>query len=237
MWEISVNYSRLLKFRHTLWYTSTVVAVNKKQGLSVAQPARISSCDFACTTSFPSSAFDVTVALSRSSLSWVPHTWMSGTNPLQAPTAWFWETYKWTISAALLAGGVSRTVGNVNAPLNARILRHSCIRWNLVGINSSELLTKKGTCFMTDAGVRTNMSFYNNSEIMTRGLLLSYLLLLCVLISPMQQSGESIVTVSLINELFHEWLSVKVKNKSLQSIIIRTIFKQILAIHNNSDNV
>ena len=60
-----------------------------------------------------SSAFDVMVALTRSSLPWVPHTWMSGTNPLQTPRAWFWGTHRWAISAVLLAGGVSRTVGNV----------------------------------------------------------------------------------------------------------------------------
>ena len=52
-------------------------------------------------------------ALTRSSLPWVPHTWMSGTDPLQTPRAWFWGTLKWAISAALLADGVSRTVGNV----------------------------------------------------------------------------------------------------------------------------
>ena len=38
---------------------------------------------------------------------------MSGTNPLQAPRAWFGGTHKWAIPAALFAGGVSRTVGNV----------------------------------------------------------------------------------------------------------------------------
>ena len=59
------------------------------------------------------------VALTRSSLLWVPRTWMSGTNPLQTPRAcracraWFWGTHKWAISAALLAGGVSRIAGNV----------------------------------------------------------------------------------------------------------------------------
>ena len=53
------------------------------------------------------------VALTRSSLPWVPHTWMSGTNPLQTPRAWFWGTHKWAISDALLADGVSRTVGSV----------------------------------------------------------------------------------------------------------------------------
>ena len=41
-----------------------------------------------------SSAFDVMVTLTRSSLPWVPHTWMSGTNPLQTPRAWFWGTHK-----------------------------------------------------------------------------------------------------------------------------------------------
>ena len=60
-----------------------------------------------------SSAFDVMVALTRSSLPWVPRTWMSGTDLLQTPRVWFWGTHKWAISAALLADGVSRTVGNV----------------------------------------------------------------------------------------------------------------------------
>ena len=60
-----------------------------------------------------SSAFDVMVALTRSSLPWVPHTWISGPNPLQTPKAWFWGTHEWAIFAALLADGVSRTVGNV----------------------------------------------------------------------------------------------------------------------------
>ena len=62
---------------------------------------------------FSSSAFDVMVALTRSSLPWVLHTWMSGTNPLQTPRAWFWGTHKWAISAALHSGRVSRTAGNV----------------------------------------------------------------------------------------------------------------------------
>ena len=52
--------------------------------------------------SSPSSAFDVMVALTRSPLLWVPHTWMSGTNPLQIPRAWFWGSHKWAMSAALL---------------------------------------------------------------------------------------------------------------------------------------
>ena len=60
-----------------------------------------------------SSAFDVMVALTRSSLPWVLHTWMSGTSPLQTPRAWFWGTHKWAISAALLGGRVSRTAGHV----------------------------------------------------------------------------------------------------------------------------
>ena len=55
----------------------------------------------------------MTVALTRSSLLWLPHTCMLGTNPLQTPRAWFWGTHKWAISAALLGGGVSRTVGSV----------------------------------------------------------------------------------------------------------------------------
>ena len=58
-------------------------------------------------TSSSSSTFDMMVALTRFFLPWVPHIWMSGTNPLQTPRAWFWGTHKWAISAALLADGVS----------------------------------------------------------------------------------------------------------------------------------
>ena len=68
------------------------------------------------------------VALTRSSLLWVPHAWISGTNPLQTPRTWFWGTHKWAISAALLGGGVSRTVGNVlvfGPPLHRGIERRS----------------------------------------------------------------------------------------------------------------
>ena len=36
-----------------------------------------------------SSTSDVMVALTRSFLPRVPHIWMSGTNPLQTPRAWF----------------------------------------------------------------------------------------------------------------------------------------------------
>ena len=64
------------------------------------------------------------VALTRSSLPWVPHTWMSGTDPLQTPRAWFWGTHKWAITAALLADGVSRTVGNV-----LEVFRPILLRW------------------------------------------------------------------------------------------------------------
>ena len=64
-------------------------------------------------TSSSSSTFDMMVALTRFFLPWVPHIWMSGTNPLQTSRAWFWGTHKWAISAALLADGVSRTVGSV----------------------------------------------------------------------------------------------------------------------------
>ena len=59
------------------------------------------------------SAFDVMVVLTRSSLPWVPHTWMSWTNPLQTPRAWFWGTHKRAISTALLTDGVNTIVGNV----------------------------------------------------------------------------------------------------------------------------
>ena len=68
------------------------------------------------------------VALTRFFLPWVPHIWMSGTNPLQTPRAWFWGTHKWAISAALLADGVSRTVGSVlvfGPPLHRGIARRS----------------------------------------------------------------------------------------------------------------
>ena len=61
----------------------------------------------------PSSAFDVMVALTRSSLRWVLHTWMSGTNLLQTPRAWFWGTRKFAISAVLIGGRMSRIAGNV----------------------------------------------------------------------------------------------------------------------------
>ena len=75
-----------------------------------------------------SSAFDMMVALTRFFLPWVPHTWMSGANSLQTPRAWFWGTHKWAISAALLADGVSRTVGSVlvfGPPLHRGIVRRS----------------------------------------------------------------------------------------------------------------
>ena len=80
------------------------------------------------SSSSSSSAFDMMVALTRSFLLWVPHIWMSGTNPLQTPRAWFWGTHKWAISAALLADGVSRTVGSVpvfGPPLHRGIVRRS----------------------------------------------------------------------------------------------------------------
>ena len=75
-----------------------------------------------------SSAFNMMVALTRFFLPWVPHIWMSGTNPLQTPRAWFWGTHMWAISAALLADGVSRTVGSVlvfGPPLHRGIVRRS----------------------------------------------------------------------------------------------------------------
>ena len=68
------------------------------------------------------------VALTRFFFPWVPHIWMSGANPLQTPRAWFWGTHKWAISAALLADGVSRTVGSVlvfGPPLHRGIVRRS----------------------------------------------------------------------------------------------------------------
>ena len=60
-----------------------------------------------------SSVFDVMGASTSLSLPWVPHTWMSGTDLLQTPRAWFWGTHKWAISATLLNGRVSRIAGNV----------------------------------------------------------------------------------------------------------------------------
>ena len=84
-------------------------------------------CDFSSSSS-SSSAFDVMASLTRSSLPWVQHTWVSGTHPLQTPGAWFWGTHKWAISAAFLAGGVSRTVGNVlvfGPPLHRNMERRS----------------------------------------------------------------------------------------------------------------
>ena len=60
-----------------------------------------------------SSVFDVMVVLTRCSLLWVPHTWMSGTNLLQTHRAWLWGTHKWDIFAAWLGGVVSRIAGNV----------------------------------------------------------------------------------------------------------------------------
>ena len=40
-------------------------------------------------TRYASSAFSVMVALTKSSFPWAPHTWMSGTNPLQTPELGF----------------------------------------------------------------------------------------------------------------------------------------------------
>ena len=76
-------------------------------------PRQINFLTFSCSLlSSSSHAFDAMVALTRS-LPWVPHTWVSVTNPLQTPGAWFWGTNKWAISAALLSGRVSRIAGNV----------------------------------------------------------------------------------------------------------------------------
>ena len=92
-------------------------ALHKKTRLSARSDTfhykYVLKCHRASTgkVSSSSSAFDVMVVLTRSSLLWVPHTWMSGTNPLQTPRAWFWGTHKW--AAALLADGVSRTVDNI----------------------------------------------------------------------------------------------------------------------------
>ena len=60
-----------------------------------------------------SSEFDMIVALTRSSLSRVPHTWMSGTKFSADPRAWFWGTHNLAKSAALLGRTVSRIAGNV----------------------------------------------------------------------------------------------------------------------------
>ena len=92
---------------HRMWHEAHVYCfqtAHKEDLINCGQLAlKLASC-----ASSSSSAFDVMVALTRSSLPWVPHTWMSGTNPLQTP-----ELVLWAISAALLTGGVSRTVGNV----------------------------------------------------------------------------------------------------------------------------
>ena len=75
------------------------------------------------------------VVLTKSSLPWVPHTWMSGTNPLETPRGWFWGTQKCAISAALLGGRVSRTLSNVlvfGPPLHRGIELRSArqpLRW------------------------------------------------------------------------------------------------------------
>ena len=132
------------------------------------------------SVSSSSSAFDVTVALTRSSLPWVPHTWMSRTNPLQTPRAWFWGTDKWAISAALLAGGVSRTVGNVQVfgpPLHRdiewRSLRQSCWdgcsvcsclywgkRWWSVGVMAVDGVRPRLGCILQSCSRRWLSSYY-----------------------------------------------------------------------------
>ena len=76
-----------------------------------------------------------------------PHTWMSGTNPLLTSRAWFWGTHKWAIYAALLAGGVSRTVDNVLAlgpPLHRDIelssfFKSTLLRWLFSLSHASDL--------------------------------------------------------------------------------------------------
>ena len=55
-----------------------------------------------------------------------------GTNPLQTPRAWFWGTHKWAISAALLAGGVSRAVGIVLV-FGPPVLSLTIITWPSLG--------------------------------------------------------------------------------------------------------
>ena len=52
------------------------------------------------------------VVLTRSSLPLVTLIWMSGTNLLQSPGAWFWKIHKWTICAALFGGRVNRIARN-----------------------------------------------------------------------------------------------------------------------------
>ena len=54
------------------------------------------------------SAFNVMVTSTRSSLPWMPYTWMSEIDLPQTPRGWFWGTHLWAISAALLEGSVSR---------------------------------------------------------------------------------------------------------------------------------
>ena len=130
-----------------------------------------------------SSVFDVMVALTRSSLPWVPHTWVSGTNPLQTPTAWFWGTHKWAIFAALLANGVSRTVGNVlvfGPPLHRGIVRRSlrqsswdgysvCSglfwgeRWWSVGVMAADGVHPGFGCILQSCSGRWLSSYYDKS--------------------------------------------------------------------------
>ena len=68
------------------------------------------------------------ITLTRSSLPWVPHTWMSWKKILCRPPELGFEGHTGGPSAALLAGGVSRTVGNVlvfGPPLHRGIERRS----------------------------------------------------------------------------------------------------------------
>ena len=115
-----------------------------------------------------SSAFNVMVALTRSSLPWVPHTWMSGTNPLQNPRAWFRGTHKWAIFAALLGGRVSRIAGNVVVfgPLLHRGIELKSLRQSsrdgysvsAVACSISATFMSCSPCFVhTQSSVKTNL--------------------------------------------------------------------------------
>ena len=113
---------------------------------------------------------NVMATLTKSSLPWVPHTWMSGTNLLKTPRALFWGTHKWA---------VSRTAGNVlvfGPPLHRGIelrpLRQSSWdgysvcnglfwgeRWWSVGVVAADGVRPGLGCILQSCGERW-FSFY-----------------------------------------------------------------------------
>ena len=94
--------------KYTCWMYLTSLLHQSGQGQN-NRARRVPSWNKQVYTGIDTSfALDVMVTLTWSSLPWVLHIWMSGTNPLQIPRAWFWGTHKWAISAALLGGRVSR---------------------------------------------------------------------------------------------------------------------------------